>query len=250
MPQKRTQIMKTERLLKYDKLGRDHWWLTSKYTILSDLLKRCYSKSYPDKMLDIGCGSGVFLDHLKKFNNDAFGLDLNYDILKVFCKRNHDVKTVVADAVDLPFKKSSFDLVTLIDVLEHVDDDTGLITGIKKILNPGGLLLISVPAYNALYGKHDRLYGHKRRYNRKELTSLLEKTGFKILRTTYFQPAFVIPLWFKRKIFVSVSDKDDFSTVPRPINQILTKLLCMEKYFLRKFDIPFGTTLACFCKKP
>ncbi len=241
--------MEIEKLLKYDRLGHNYWWLRSKYVVLSDLLEQSCAGLFAKRMLDIGCGSGVFLGYVKQFKIDIFGIDLNHDILNILCKRNQDVKAVVADAIKLPFKENSFDLVTLLDVLEHVDDEDGLIVGIKSILNSAGWLLVSVPAYNALYGKHDELYGHKRRYNRKRLTTILEKAGFRVLRATYFQPAFVLPLWFKRKILVCSSQSDDFFKLAKPINAVLNKILCMEKYFLRRFDFPFGTTLACLAQK-
>jgi len=242
--------MEVEKLLKYDELGRNHWWLTSKYNILCDLLRQFYNGTCPDRILDIGCGSGVFMGHLKMFRNDVFGIDIAYDIIRILSRRDRDAKAAVADAGRLPFKDNSFDLATLIDVLEHTEDDRRVVNNIKKALSSGGLLVLTVPAYNMLYGNHDRLYGHKRRYNRRGIMALLKDAGFDVLRATYFQAAFVAPLWVKRKVFTEDSDKDDFFRLPKPINVALHTILCQEKYFLRRFNFPFGTTLVCFARKP
>jgi len=237
--------MNNERLLKYDQLGYFHFWLTSKYIILSDILQRFYAGAFPKRILDIGCGGGAFLERLKIFKSKAFGIDLDYEILNTLSRRNSHINTTVADAKNLPFRNNCFDLVTLIDVLEHIDDGKGLILTIKKTLNDKGVLLVCVPAYSALYGKHDKMYGHKRRYSRKELIELLERAGFMVIRATYFQPAFVLPLWIKRKILITSSTNDDFIMLPKPINSIINKILCMEKYYLRRFNFSFGATLIC-----
>lgn len=242
--------MDTKKLLKYDWLGRHHWWLTSKYTVLSDMLNHFYKETFPQRILDIGCGSGVFVEYLKNFNSNIFGIDISPQILALLRQRNKGIQVAAADAARLPLKDNSFDLISLIDVLEHMDDDRKLISDIGRLLKPCGILLLSVPAYNALYGNHDRLYGHKRRYRRRQLANTLRDEGFEIIRATYFQPAFVLPLWIKRKFFSGDSENDDFLPVHKSINSLLNNILCLEKYFLRRFDIPFGTTLICVARKP
>lgn len=241
--------MDIDQLLKYDQLGRSHWWLTSKYTVISDMLKGLYPGRPADRILDIGCASGVFIDYLKQFRCRIFGVDLNHEILRVLIRRDQEIAVAVADANKLPFLDNAFDLVSLIDVLEHVADDRQLVQRIKNILKPRGLFVLCVPAYGTLYGRHDRLYGHKRRYRRTELANLLRDEGFLIQRATYLQPAFVVPLWLKRKFCQNAEGHDDFVATPRWVNAILHNILCLEKYLLRKFDFPFGATLVCFCCK-
>lgn len=236
-------------MLKYDRLGGSHFWLTSKYIILSYILEGFYEGRFPDRILDIGCGGGAFLEHLKNLKSKTFGIDLSYEILSILSRRNPHIKITAADTRNLPFRESSFDLVTLIDVLEHIDDDKGLIPAIKKVLISKGMLLVCVPAYGALYGKHDELYGHRRRYSKRKLIEILEKAGFMIVRATYLQPAFILPLWIKRKILINSSANDDFLMLPKPINSIINNILCMEKYYLRRFNFSFGTTLICLSQK-
>lgn len=241
--------METNRLLEYDRLGRTHWWLTSKYVILHDLLcKQVPRGTRLTPMLDVGCASGVFLNKISNLVPQQFGVDYNYDIL-THCM-DPSVPVTVADAKQLPYRDGSFSLVSAIDILEHLDDDAQALREFHRLLRPGGWLLLCVPAFMALFGKHDELFGHHRRYTRKQLQKRVCTTGFFIKKITYIQPLFFFPLWIKRR-FLPVKNNlfGDFSPPSPAVNRILHALLSAERFPLRYISFPIGATLILLAYK-
>jgi SAM-dependent methyltransferase len=160
-----------------------------------------------------------------------------------------------ADFHSLPVKSDSFDLVTSIDVLEHLQDDRRAIAELQRILRPGGLLVVSVPAFQFLWGDHDTLYGHHRRYRTAELRERLEKVGLEVLRLTYFEPLFLVPLWLYRnwkKLTVRegrIEKRDDFIALFEPLNTFLAHVIAAERFPLRFLNFPFGVTILAIARK-
>lgn len=241
--------MEIDSLFEYDRLGRTHWWLTSKYSILHDLLcKQIPRGTCLTPMLDVGCASGIFLEEIRDLVPQQFGIDYNYEIL-AHC-RDSSVSRAVANAQQLPYRDGSFALVSAIDILEHLDDDAPSLCEFYRLLQPGGWLLLCVPAFMALFGKHDELFGHYRRYTRRYLQKRLCTVGFSIRKTTYIQPLFFFPLWIKRR-FLPVEDDSlgDFSPLNPLLNQIFHTFLSMERFLLRYISFPIGATLILLAYK-
>ena len=239
--------MDTHRALAYDKLGESHWWLTGKYTLLTDLLRTQIPRGARlDPMLDVGCSGGVFLKALRGLSSDAFGLDSNPDALR----RCDWARTTAGDAARLPYADASFALVSAIDVIEHVENDAQAVGEFHRVLRRDGWLLLCVPAFQALFGTHDELFGHLRRYRRRPLRRLIEDAGFVVHKATYIEPLFFAPLWIKRRWFPG---KDplvgDFSTPPAWLNRALHALLAAERFPLRYVSFPIGATLIALAQK-
>jgi len=241
--------MEIERLSSYDLLSQKHWWLTSKYLLLLDLLKtQIPDGTKLDPLLDVGCSSGFFLKHLKAFSNIRYGIDKNPEILKI--RNDTDAILKSADAKKIPFHNKMFSLITAIDVIEHIEDDTQSLKEFNRLLRPEGWLLLCVPAFMLLFGKHDQLFGHYRRYCSKDLRSKLEACGFTIKKISYIQPLFFLPLLIKRKLFPIKNELlGDFSLPPKFLNTLLHYFILLEKYPLRYIDFPFGATLICLSQK-
>jgi SAM-dependent methyltransferase len=240
--------MDIKRLLRYSQMGKEHWWLLGKYSILNDLFYKYFSVPKTKALvLDIGSAGGEFLSRVR-IDSRKIAVDINCDILKYIKQENCGIEVFRANAKKLPFRDNSFDALFLIDVIEHVKEDLMVLEEAYRVLKPGGILEISVPAFNCLFGRHDVLYGHLRRYNKKQLEIKLKQSGYVIVKTSYIQPLFFLPLYFKNKV-LHQTQEDNFVRLPGPLNYLLTKLISYESIFLRFMNFPFGATLVNISKK-
>jgi dTDP-4-amino-4,6-dideoxygalactose transaminase len=160
-------------------------WFDSRNRLIQWALRR-YAPDARD-LLEVGCGTGYVLQGLRR----AFpalrvtGLDAGADGLRIAHERVPDATLVVGDARRLSYGKA-FDVVCAFDVLEHVDDDSAVLMGLRRALRPGGVLLATVPQHAWLWSGADVSAGHHRRYERKNLVGLIERAGFRVLRVTSF----------------------------------------------------------------
>lgn len=236
---------------KYYKLGKEYWWLAGKYQMVYNQLAALYPKSGAElDVLDMGCGPGNMTDYLTGFG-DVVGSDLSEDAL-VYSKTRGNDKLFMGLGESLPLKDETFDLLVALDVLEHIDEEARATEELYRVIRPGGRLCMTVPAYQFLWGKHDDMYGHKRRYTAGEVRRKLSSAGFVIEKLTYFEAPFVPPLLVFRKLKNLLNMKDggdDFITVPRWLNSLLLGVLSVEDFFLRYIEIPFGVTILCIARK-
>jgi SAM-dependent methyltransferase len=247
--------MQHEHQQRYYELGRSYWWLQGKYRVLQDVLRRArVPGNGRARVLDLGCGPGNMLDLLGE-HGDVFGSDYSADALD-FCRRRAYRRLFRADFHHLPLRESAFDLITCCDVLEHLNDDARALVELRRALRPGGLLLVTVPAFQFLWGDHDTLYGHQRRYRAPELRRRLSEAGFEVQRLTYFEPAYLVPLWLYRRVKArlargeGLARRDDFVALPGPLNALLARLIAAERFPLRLIDFPFGVTLLALARRP
>jgi SAM-dependent methyltransferase len=249
--------MEQEHQQRYYDLGRSYWWLAGKYRIIADAVRRHFPvavSSRRGRILDLGCGPGNLLDYLAP-HGDVFGSDFSHDALR-FCAGRGFARLFRADFHSLPLRADSFDVVTCIDVLEHLLDDRKAIRELVRILRPGGVLVVSVPAFMFLWGDHDTMYGHHRRYTTGEMRQRFAAAGLRVHKLSYFEPLFLLPLWAYRnvkKLFGGggrLEQRDDFVTLPGPLNTLLCHLIAAERFPLRYLNFPFGVTLLAVASKP
>ena len=229
----------------YDDLGDWHFWLRSRYELLRDLLSRLETTDRP-RTLEVGCGSGHLLRRIAD-QVRPWGVDTHLPSLKRCRVRTQGAIMAASSAEALPFESATFEVILLVDVLEHVPDDARALWEVSRLLAPGGYAVFSVPAYQFLFGQHDRSFGHLRRYTRPRLVELLSNAGLRVQRATYIQPLFLLPLWVKRKL---TKGNHDFGQIPGWLNTVLYKLLSMERMVLRYLNFPFGPTLIAIARKP
>lgn len=246
--------MEHEHQRRYYDLGRSYWWLAGKYRIIDDVVGRLSPVlPSPARILDLGCGPGNLLDFLRP-RGDIYGSDYSADALG-FCLDRGYRRLFRADFHSLPISSESFDLVTCIDVVEHLKDDRRALQELHRILRPTGRLVLSVPAFQALWGDHDTLYGHYRRYTTSEVREKLAEAGFEVLRCTYFEPLFFLPLLVYRrlkKLLVKeggLEGRDDFVSLPGLLNAFLAQMIAAERFVLRVVDLPVGVTLLAVARK-
>jgi SAM-dependent methyltransferase len=168
-----------------------HWWYRGRRRIVQRELERLPVPAGAH-VLDAGCGSGRLLDELVRYGWHVSGLDMNPDSVEIARGRGHaDVQQGVVEA--LPWEDETFDLVTSLDVVEHTADDRVSLRELRRVVRTGGRLLITVPAYQALWSSHDVFNRHYRRYDRKMMRAAAAEVGLTIERMTYFNSLLLPP---------------------------------------------------------
>jgi ubiquinone/menaquinone biosynthesis C-methylase UbiE len=233
--------MNPEEYAQLFRLGETHWWFTG----TRDILFSSVSSSQLDgkNILDAGCGSGLMM---KRFSGAGkiYGVDKSFEALSHCCGLGFR-QVCQGDTLHLPFKSSTFDLIVAADLLEHCDDDEQALDEFYRVNAAGGRLLVSVPAYNALWSSHDVSLHHKRRYTKNELTRKALRCGYDIERATYFNtvlfPAVALVRLTAGKW--SKNHRIQYHENLRLLNELLLGILNMERRLLQKLNFPFGLSL-------
>ncbi len=229
-----------------------HWWFSGRRAIVFAQLEDALRASLEERLqiLDVGCGTGATMDHLKRLG-EVQGVDLSEFPLKFSRRRGHR-RVLCASVTDLPFENESFDLVTALDVIEHLDDDVKGLSEIRRVLKEGAPAVIFVPAFQALWGPNDDQSGHKRRYRIERLRSAIEAAGLSVERISYANVMMFIPIWFGRKVLTLLSrlDQAENRINHRLINHLLTRIFSSEASWLRRHSLPFGVSIICVARRP
>lgn len=188
----------------------------------------------------------------------ARGVDADENAVS-FCERRGLGNVELFDGLSLPFPDKSFDLVTMFDVLEHIEDDRFAVVEAFRVLKPGGTFMLTVPAYEFLWGRQDEVSLHKRRYIASELRSRISEQSFRIVKLSYFN-TFLFPgiaaIRLLRRLLPSrreeVADlKSDFSlTRLGPLNSLLATLFGFERFIVGRMNVPFGISIVCIARRP
>ncbi len=241
----------------YGDLGPDYFWLLGKRRLIWALLRSYRNGSQTKKpVLDLGCGPGYALGELIERERFVLGLDSSEEALNLFRKRwkGPSIPLACALADHQPYQDQSLGLIVSLDLLEHVENDEAVLRECHRTLEPGGWLVLSVPAFLWLWGDHDNRFGHRRRYTVPELKEKLCRAGFKPVKVSYVQALFVIPLWVMRRVKrllpKSWRPQSDFVKVPRWLNGWLTHLISSEAFWLHRWNLPWGVSIVGIFQKP
>ena len=232
------------------RVEQSHWWYIGRRKILAsfveDICRRVTDRR--PRILDVGCGTGANLLMLSEYG-DAEGVDISEDAL-AFCRERGLEKVRLGAAEKLPYADGTFDLVTALDVVEHMDDDLAGLREMRRVLRPGGRVLLFVPTFMFLWGVQDDVSNHRRRYRLPELKRVLEKAGFAIERTTYANITFFLPILLMRKLMrvtgITAASENNIN-VPA-LNGVLGSVLGAESVVLRYMNIPFGVSGLCVAR--
>ncbi len=237
-----------------------HWWFATRTrAILAYLDMYVGANDGSRRVLDVGCGAGNMAHHLRHYGTYV-GVDINSRPLRVARERNLTVAQGSADT--LPYADASFDIVALLDTVEHVPNETGVFAEAYRVLKPGGKLLVTVPAFMFLWSKNDVLNQHQRRYTRPELVTKLEKHGFRVLRSSY-NNFFIFPLAaavilarrgrFEPDLASPHFDEEAYQVemepTPEPLNTLLHGVGHLEAAILRRVAFPWGTGIIAIAEK-
>lgn len=229
----------------YFEVEKTHWLMRGRRAIVLDMLAR-YAPG-ADRVLDFGCGSGLTVDTLSLAGYSASGVDFSREAIDFGAKKGIGGLSVVSGE-RLPFAADSFDAVLCMDVLEHLADETTALAEMRRVLKPGGILLIMVPAYMFLWGKQDEVAHHFRRYTMPSLIALIRRNGeYAILKRSYFNallfPAVAAIRLASRFLGIGVSRESDFDITSPPIDAACGAIFAIERAGLRFIRYPFGVSI-------
>lgn len=235
-----------------DAVQRGHWWFESRRRIIESVIKKHIpSEKKFSSVLDIGCGPGINVEMLRKLSDRVQGLDNAEDAIRLVEK--HDSHFPISKG-EFPFWESDshYDLITALDVLEHVEDDERGLRKIEELLLPGGVAVITVPAFGFLWTKHDERLHHYRRYTVGELRGKVRaSTSLRVDKISYFNFFLFLPIllfrWFKR--IVHSDHVSDFFIPPKFMNAGLAKIFSLETLLVPFVALPFGVSIICILKK-
>jgi ubiquinone/menaquinone biosynthesis C-methylase UbiE len=231
--------MELEEIDKMYELEDTHWWFSAKRALVMDEIK----KTNGGRLLDIGCGTGSTLSASQTYHT-AVGCEFSKEALRLSKKRGIEL-LARSNAEQLPFKSGSFDVVTALDVIEHIDDDEAAIRELRRVMKPGGKAVISVPAHRFLWSEHDAMQHHKRRYVWEELKMKLQRNGLKVRKMSYWNFS-LFPLSMVYKFFTKGSNIKQHG---RLLNTLLYRLLRMDNWVVRHTGLPYGVSLFCIAEK-
>jgi SAM-dependent methyltransferase len=220
-----------------------HWWYRGRRRVLHAELDRLALPAGA-RILDAGCGSGRMLDELRP-RGGVIGVDANAHAVAATRHRGHPARQGNIEC--MPFADASFDLVTCLDVLEHTPDDRRTLRELRRVTRPGGTLVITVRAYQALWSAHDVVNGHYRRYTVSDLRAAAQEAGWYHLRDSYFNalllgPAALVRLTRRRPH--ADSARSELDLTPGWLNGVLEWPLRLEAAVLRGgARLPFGLSL-------
>jgi SAM-dependent methyltransferase len=220
-----------------------HWWFIGRRFITEQIIQGLSLQNNAE-ILEVGCGTGGNLGLLAKYGQ-VYGVELDEQALEYSRKRK--IGTILQGSLpdEIPFADRLFDLIVMTDVLEHVEADQLSLERLYARLKSGGHLLVTVPAFPALWSRHDESHHHKRRYTRGELRTKFIKAQYCIVKANYFN-FFLFPVIVTRRLmqrFFRKTNTDDL-VLPSPlINELLAKLFASEGYLLKVVSLPFGLSL-------
>jgi SAM-dependent methyltransferase len=228
-----------------------HWW----YHALHRLIRRSLDWELPDwrkaSILDAGCGTGAILELLGNPHKHV-GIDLSPDAV-AFCRRRGLQNVVQSDVSALPFADASFDAVICSSVLYHqwVKDVGKALQELRRVLRPGGLLLVNLPAYQFLHSAHDDAVFTARRFTRSEVQNLLSGTGLGIRYLTYWTTLLFPIAIVARTLGGSSTGRDFDAEEPSSLkNRALWMVMTLELWLMRWISLPFGVALFAVAEKP
>ncbi|EHJ47740.1 Methyltransferase type 11 [Solidesulfovibrio carbinoliphilus subsp. oakridgensis] len=235
-----------------------HWWYRGLHDQVRKALDRCrQGKDGPLRVLDAGCGSGKVLELLARDGHAATGLDLSATALALAGRRG-PFPLVRASVAALPVREAAFDVILSLDVLANLPPSAvpAALADCRRVLVPGGRLILNLVAFQSLYSDHDRAVGVVRRYRRGQVARLLAGAGFDVELLTYsntllFPAAALVRLWRKRERPGEVP-RSDLSPLPGLLNTALARVRSFENDLMVGLGLPmpFGLSIFALARRP
>jgi SAM-dependent methyltransferase len=229
-----------------------HWWYRGRRQVIRAELDALPLP--PDaQVLDAGCGSGRTMQELEDYGT-VQGIELDEDAAELARSRGHGQVTV-GRLEQLPWPDRTFDLITSLDVIEHTPDDRATLAELLRVCRPGGWLLVTVPAYQALWSEHDEANHHYRRYSRAMLRNAAAGAGWTVTRMTSFNSVLLAPAaavrLARRRFPAHNGAADDLTIPPGWLNDLLERPLRMEAGWLgHGHGLRLGLSLLAVMRRP
>lgn len=228
----------------YRDLWEHHWWWRARTAYVRDWVRWLAARRRLDHILDIGCGDGLMFEILDEFGQ-VQGLESDGRLLSPENPARRRIENVPFDANYQ--NRRQFDLILMLDVLEHIADDREAIAHVHNLLKPEGLALLTVPALPCLWSRHDVANQHYRRYTRRSLGRLLAGQGWQILKLEYFSLWTIAPMLLRRLLVPAgaPSDAEPSYVVripPLGINRLAEAACRVEQLVGRVVPLPLGSS--------
>lgn len=235
--------MRPELFVEMAAIQQTHWWFVARREILAAVIGRM-GLAPQASILEIGCGTGANLAMLRQQGKLQA---MEYDPVAREMAGRLGICPVLAGGLPEPvvFEDGSFDLVCLLDVLEHIGDDEAALARAARLLKPGGSILLTVPAYRWLWSAHDTAHEHRRRYTVAMLMRQARQAGLEVRRAGYFN-TLLFPLIagvrLLGKCLLRPGQSD--ATLPSPwLNRLLAGIFALERHWVARRGFPFGTSV-------
>lgn len=226
-----------------------YFWFLARNKILLKIIDSLTDLKCGEQVMDIGCGTGGFAQLLdKKF--DVTCLDMSPIALEYCQKRGlSDLHNCLLSEFDKG--KREIKAAFMLDVIEHIDDDKGVVDDVYRLLDESGWFIATVPAYQWLWSHHDVVHEHKRRYTMKRFKDLIGNAGFEIEYSTYFNSFLFPTAVLKRAIdgLIGSKNQSPVDEVSPLLNTLFTKIFSSESFFLPSVKFPFGLSILIVAKK-
>ncbi|MGO9898367.1 MAG: class I SAM-dependent methyltransferase [Solirubrobacteraceae bacterium] len=229
-----------------------HWWYRGRRAIIAAELQRLPIRT-PARVLDAGCGSGRTLLELQRYG-EVCGIELDEEAAACAAQRG-PFEVRVGRLEEMPWADASFDLITCLDVIEHTPDDVATLCELRRVSKPGGWLLVTVPAYQSLWSRHDEANHHYRRYTCSSLRAAALSAGWAVDRTTSFNSLLLAPVAAvriaQRRRPLTDDYTPDLNLGPDWLNGVLELPMRAEARWLRRgHALPAGLSLLMALRNP
>ena len=228
-----------------------HWWYLGRRRIIQSLVEKIRTTlpNAKPKILDVGCGTGANLKMLAAYGS-AEGVDISPQAVD-FC-RERGLDSVKLGAVEhLPYESGSFEMVTALDVVEHLDDDIAGLREMRRVLRRDGRVLLFVPAFMFLWGVQDDVSNHRRRYTLPSLLKAVEAAGFAVEWASYANISFFLPVLVVRSVmrWLGLRAATEYGINISLLNGPFSSLFAAERFVLERGKIPFGVSAVCIARR-
>ena len=238
------------------RLEDTYWWFVGRHRLVEGLIAARYGRggaqAKPLSILDVGCGTGAMSARLAKWGTVV---SADYSPLALeFSRRRGLTHLLGADAMRLPLGSECFDLITVMDVLEHLQDDQAALCEFFRVLKPGGRLIATIPAYPHLWSEHDIALMHHRRYTRAQFGERVQKAGMRLEKLSHTMTTLYPLVAMQRRLNAHHPPHQPphaaMPLFPTPVNRLLTGFFTLENTLARNVNLPFGVTIFCVAVKP
>jgi SAM-dependent methyltransferase len=236
----------------YDRMAAHdstHWWYRARRDILADYLAREGHLPADARILEIGCGTGHNLPMLAGFGRvEAIEID---PAARAIASARLGAPVSDARLPELPgIERGAYDLIAVLDVVEHIEDDVAALKAMGDCLKPGGQILIAVPAHQWMWSAHDVVNHHHRRYSKRTLDAAIAKAGLKHNGLRWFN-SLLFPLAVGARFAGRVMGKDDSddSPPPGPVNALFERIFRLERHLVGRVPLPLGVSIVTLASK-
>jgi SAM-dependent methyltransferase len=223
----------------YRRLYERHWWWRARERFLLDLLERRRPSHGWGNILDVGCGDGLFFDELLKLG-EVEGVEPDERLVG----DRHRDRIHVQPFDDRFTPGKLYSLILMLDVLEHLPEPAAALARARELLERGGTVLITVPAFNSAWTHHDEINRHYTRYTRRSFQRLADRAGLRVQQQRYFFHWIYPAKLFRRAAETALPLQPGTPRLPPDwLNQCLYTLCRVEAFTLGRLPLPFGSSL-------